>query len=68
MRLSGLGMRQRRFPFREPKVADNTWAEIIAADPEKYRGLSLRLALLALHRAGRAHDQAACPLCQENNI
>lgn len=58
--------KQRRLDFGEHKPERMAqFAEIIAADPNRYRGLSLDLALRSLHRDGKPHDPAECPTCLE---
>jgi hypothetical protein len=62
---------QRRFDFRQSQKkspAEPEWAEIIAADPIRYRSsLMQRAAAMALHRSGKAHASDRCPLCQRES-
>jgi len=60
-------MRQPRLFLRKPRGASDeaSWPSIVAANPEQYDGLLLRLALQALHQAGKPHCAERCEACRQ---
>jgi hypothetical protein len=62
--------RQRAIAFVQDEAeADRmlSAAEILLSDPERYPGLSQMLAICQLHRLGKPHARAECPVCRRED-
>ena len=53
-------------PLNRPPVMAS-FAEIVAREPNKYRGVMLDVALRTLHREGKPHDPRECPTCRQES-
>jgi hypothetical protein len=61
---------QRALTFAEDEAEQDRMlsaAEILLSDPERYPGLSQMLAICQLHRLGKPHARAECPICRRED-